>query len=81
MLLDFTHVVQEDYNSTNFAVTFSPDESEKIIMVPILDDLSRERFETFYGILVISHQSEHLAKVITAEAVIIISYSDCKWPY
>ena len=78
MLLDFTHVAQEDYNSTNFTVTFRPGESEKTIMVPILNDLSREGFETFFGKLVISPESEQLAKVITAEAVIEISYSDCK---
>ena len=77
MLLDFTHVAQEDYSTRSFPVTFRPDDSEKTIMVPILNDLSRERSETFYGRL-ISCQSEHLAKVITAEAVIEISYSDCK---
>ena len=74
MLLDFTHVAQEDYISTTLRVTFSPDESELTIRVPILNDPSREESEIFYGYVILI--SENSVGVI--EVAIEISYSDCK---
>ena len=74
MLLDFTHVAQEDYISTSLRATFSPDESELTIRVPILNDPSREESEIFYGYLML--MSENFVEVI--EVAIEISYSDCK---
>ena len=74
MLLDFTHVAQEDYNSTRLNTTFSPDESELTIRIPILNDPSREESEIFYGYLLLI--SGFFLEVI--EVAIEISYSDCK---
>ena len=67
---------QDDYISTSCNVTFSPDESEKSVKVPIINDLSREHSEIFYSYLTFSHQSEFLPR--SAGAITEISYNDCK---
>ena len=79
MLPGFTHVDQEDYISQSLSVTFSPDELEKPIRVPIIDDPLLERSETFYGQLMISFSSAHIARITTARASIEISYNDCNY--
>lgn len=68
-----------DYTSQHISVAFSPDESEKTIRVPIIDDSLRECSETFYGYLRISPISAHIARVTTARATIEISYNDCNY--
>ena len=60
-------------------MTFGPDEYEKSVQVPIINDSSRERSEIFYGRLSISTQSRSLARVTIAQATIEISYNDCKY--
>ena len=67
-----------DYSSRSLNVTFGPDETEKTIRVPIINDISRERSETFFGNLEISAQLESFARVKVSPAVVEISYSDCK---
>ena len=70
---------QEDYGSLRLNVTFTPDDFEKSIQVLIFNDTLFEDSETFYGNLRTSElQLESLAQVVTAAAVIEISYSDCK---
>ena len=73
-------IAPQDYNSTSLTVTFSSGESEKLIRVPIINDLSREESETFYGNLTFYHQSELLQQVQFADltASIEILYNDCK---
>ena len=73
----FTYIAQRDYNSQRVSVTFSPDELEKSVRVPIIDDSLRERSEMFYGYLRISPPSAHIARVTTSRATIEISYNDC----
>ena len=61
-------------------MTFHPGESEKSVRVPIINDLSREESETFYGNLTFYYQSELLQQVQLAglTASIEILYNDCK---
>jgi hypothetical protein len=59
-------------------VTFLPGESEKSIRVPIINDLSREESEKFYGTLTFSYQSDLLLQVAGLGASIEILYNDCK---
>ncbi len=66
---------QEDYGSLSLNVTFTPDEFEKSVQVPIINDTSREGSEVFYGNLMTSY-----CAVITAAATIEISSNDCKSP-
>ena len=76
----YYNIASEDYNSTNLTVTFRPGESEKSVRVPIINDLSREESETFYGNLTFYYQSELLQQVQLAglTASIEILYNDCK---
>ena len=67
-----------DYISQSLNITFGPDETEKTIRVPIINDISRERSESFFGKLEISPQSESSARVTVSVAMVEISYSDCK---
>ena len=67
---------QDDYISTNCNVTFSPDESEKSVQVPIINDSSRERSEIFYSYLTFSRESEFLPQ--SAGSITEIAYNDCK---
>ena len=57
-------------------MTFRPGESEKSIQVPIINDLSREESEMFYGSLMISYQSDLLWQFARASIQILIN--DCK---
>ena len=57
-------------------MTFRPGESEKSIQVPIINDLSREESEMFYGSLMISYQSDLLRQFAKASIQILIN--DCK---
>ena len=75
-LISFYIIDQDDYNSKSLNVTFSPDESEKTVQVSIINDFSRENSESFFGYLMITHQSEFLPQ--SAGAVIEISFNDCK---
>ena len=60
-------------------MTFGPDESETTVQVPIINDLSREKSETFYGNLMFNYQSELLLQVhLTGVTGIKILYNDCK---
>ena len=58
-------------------MTFIPDECEKSVRVSIINDTIREHSEIFYGNLMTVSHSEGLAKIVTAEATIEISYNDC----
>lgn len=78
LLPDYTHVDQEDYISQSLRVTFSPDELEKTVQVPIINDYSLECSEMFYGQLRISSSSANIARITIARASIEISYNDCK---
>ena len=74
------YVAQKDYNSRSLNVTFGPDELEKSVRVPIINDPSREGSEKFFGNLGISDQPGLLGLVLptTDVAVIEILYNDCK---
>ena len=73
------HAAEEDYDSQDISVVFGPDEFEKSVRVPIINDSLRERSEIFYGHLGISTQSRSLARVIIRQVTIEISYNDCKY--
>ena len=83
-MYNFMHCIigQKDFISTTIDVLFSPDESEKSVHVPIMNDTDPERSEYFYGHLIISHptESEHLLQLTTVilRAKIEILYNDCK---
>ena len=78
MLLLIIIVDQDDYISRSVNVTFGPDESEKSVLVSIINDSSRERSEDFFSHLTISHQSEDLMFQQVVGATIVILYNDCK---
>ena len=61
-------------------MTFRPDEYEKSVQVPIINDVLREEPEIFYGNLMFYYQSELLQQVQFAglTASIEILYNDCK---
>ena len=56
-------------------MTFGPNEHEKSVQVQIIDDISPESSEIFFGSLMIPYQSGFSR---SAGTIIEISYNDCK---
>ena len=69
------HAAEEDYYAHNLSMIFGPDEFERSVRVPIINDPFREKLETFYGKLSVDVPGQLTVIVITT---IEILYSDCK---
>ena len=70
------YTAQSDYISPPFSITFGPEESEKSIQVPIIDDSLREHSEFFTVQLTVLYNGSFFSQKMLA--MIEILYSDCK---
>ena len=66
------HAAEGDYYAQNLSVIFGPDDFEKSIRVPIINDTFREKSEIFYGKLSVNVPGQPMVTTIK------ILYSDCK---